>query len=264
MSALSRRCPGQQHEASQDINSMPNAAETKPEIDNRRIAARSWGEMNVRPWLVLALMMTVVTAGLASAYLTRVARDRRLIAQGTAVDATVLEIGVQRERQASREEVQRVKIRYVDPKSSRTIESLGELSRKPGASVRLNETLPIRIDPDNPTTWTDRTQPVPISAEMTVPLMLAPIVVLCWILAAWQVRRVRRVLRGGQTSRAAVVSVKQPALAPMSKQIGVALETDRRVRQFYWPNRNGPVAPGDTIDVVATPGGLVLPLKSYQ
>jgi hypothetical protein len=235
-----------------------------PLIDNRRIAARSWAELNVRPWLVLTLLMLAVTIVLSFTYFQTASRERRLIAIGVPTSAKVMEIGLQRERQASRDDIVNVKLHYTDPKTQREIDSTGPLARKAGASVRIGDILPIRVDPDRPERWTDRTQPVPLGVEMTVPLMLIPFVALCLIVTFFQAARVKRVIRNGAGTRGVVVSIKQPALAPMSKQIGVTLDNDRRIRSMYWPARNGPIEKGTPIDVIQGKNGILVPTRSYQ
>ncbi|HEY0010050.1 MAG TPA: hypothetical protein VGB55_15085 [Tepidisphaeraceae bacterium] len=224
---------------------------------------RTWAEINVRPWLGIAILMTLVVGGLTIYRWSEARQERWLVEQGTPTPAKVVQIGLARERQAPRDESQRVVLRYVGP-DGRTIDSMGMLPRRPGGLVALEEQMTVRIDPKNPMQWTERTEPPLILAEMLVPLLLVPIALLCIAAALWQRHRVVSALRNGQRTTGRVVSMKQSSLAPMSKHLSVTVDgPDRRIRHCYWPTRHGSIEKGDAVDLIAGSNGIVLPSKSY-
>ncbi|MBC7784632.1 MAG: hypothetical protein H7144_12410 [Burkholderiales bacterium] len=248
-------------------------SKTDPATLYPRAATRSWLEINVRPWLGLTILMSLAVVAMAGVQLYSTLQERRLIQSGTVVQAKVLTIGLAKERNAPRDEVQRVVLEFVDPKSGRTIESLGQLPRKPKAQVSQNQILTIRVDPNDPQVWTERTEPVPILLELTVPLLLFPIALICLAMMIYQRSRVRRTLVDGQTLTGHVVSLQQSAIAPMSKRMGLTVSGDASgssnlggqiVRYAYWPARNGPIVVGDDIKVVVSSSGMVLPVRSYM
>jgi hypothetical protein len=156
-----------------------------------------------------------------------------------------------------------VTLQYVDPKG-RTQEAGGTLPRKKGASVAINDLLTVRVDPETPTRWTERTEPPGLLIELLVPLLLTPAVLVCAAGALWQFRRTASAVRTGDRVTGAVASVKQSSLAPLSKQIGVSLDgPDRRVRYCYWPNKFGPVHVGDAVDLIAGKNGVIVPARGY-
>ncbi len=239
---------------------MTNTSDAQPNFP--RAALRSWMEVNVRPWLAVTLLMLVAATALGVVSYSKAAQEQRLITSGTPRDATVVGLGADT-RQMPRDEEVRVTLEYADPKSGRTMASERLLHRKRGSVVALKQVLKIRVDPNDPAVWTERTEPPPLMQSLTVPLMLVPVVLLSFLATWWQRSRVNKVLKTGTPTTATVASIRQSPLAPLSKQIGLALTGgDRTIRQAYWPARNGPVAKGDTVDVIAD-GSIVLPLRSY-
>jgi hypothetical protein len=230
----------------------------------RRVGHQAWLELPVRPWLVMAMVMTIVTIALGIYRYNGTLRERRLIESGTPVTATVKSIGLGQENIASRDEPRRVTLVYTDPKRGREISSEGLLPRQERARVTLGQTLKVKVDPENPAVWTERTTPPPLSAELAVPMLLLPLTAACWVASLLKRQRVAQVIRDGTVRRANVVTVRQSPLAPMSKQIGVVLDgPDRVVRSLYWPSKLGPVHPENAIDVIATDRGPLLAARSY-
>ena len=219
-------------------------------------------EINVRPWLAVTTLMLLAAVGIGVYSLIIAQEERNIIASGTAVDAVVVDLG-RDTRQLPRDEPVAVTLEYTNPATGKTIRSPRMIHRKPGGVIRKTEIIPIKFDPDSPEVWTARTEPLPFLQPLTVPLALVPVVILSFAVLLWQRSRVLRVVRTGTREPATITSVKQPPLAPLSKQLGVSRETDRTVRQLYWPTRLGPVVKGDTIDII-TDGKLVLAAKAYE
>lgn len=228
----------------------------------RRAASRAWMEMNVRPWLAVTTLMLLAAIGIGVYSLVNAQEERNIITSGTAVDAVVVDLG-RDTRQLPRDEPVAVTLEYTNPASGATIRSNRMIHRKSGGVIRKGEVVPIRFDPASPNVWTARTEPLPFLQPLTVPLALVPVVIASAAVLLWQRWRVMRLVRHGRREPASVASVKQPPLAPMSKQLGVSRADDRTVRQLYWPTRLGPVARGDTIDVI-THGKLVVAARAYE
>jgi hypothetical protein len=219
-------------------------------------------EINVRPWLAVTMVMLMAAVGIGIYNIAAAQEERNIIATGTEVDAVVTNLG-RDTRQLPRDEPVRVTLEYTDPKTGRKVESQRMIHRQTGGVIRKGEVISIKFDPNNPEVWTARTEPLPFFQPLTVPLALVPVVLASLAATGWQRSRVMRVVKNGTRETVTVASVKQPPLAPMSKQLGVARASDRTVRQLYWPTRLGTVATGDTIDVV-TDGKLVLAAKAYE
>lgn len=227
-----------------------------------RAASRAWMELNVRPWLAVTALMLLAAIGIGVYSLIEAQEERDIIKSGTAVDAVVVDLG-RDTRQLPRDEPVMVKLEYTIPATGRKVSSTRLIHRVPGGVIRKGEVIPIKFDPMKPEVWTARTEPLPFFQPLTVPLALAPVVIASFAVSLWQRSRVLRVVRSGTRAPATVATVKQSPLAPLSKQLGVSRADDRTVRQLYWPTRLGPVAKGDSIDVI-TLGKLVVAAKAYE
>ncbi len=237
----------------------------QPTSTYRNASSRSWLEMNVRPAIVLFLLMTIIVLGMGIFQFTSGMKERRIIATGTPVKAKVTQIGLKKDRIVPRDDVTYVVLEYVDPKSGMTFTQDGNLPRKPKSSVSLDEILTIRIDPNDPASWTERSEPVSLLLELSVPLILSPLVPLTLWLAWRQRNRVLKVLATGQIKKASVSSIKHSSIAPMSSIISFAVDgTDRTIRSAYWPKSSGPIKLQDRIDVIDNGTGLPIPARSYQ
>lgn len=232
---------------------------------------RAWGELGVRPWTFLALLLAAAAVVLAGVRWREWRHERRVIESGTPVSAEVISIGMgDLARQGSRDETLSVILRYTPPASTSPLDAPGTLPRRPGTTVSLKDTLPVRVDPVRPDYWTERTEPPPLGLAMITPLLCGGVAVACGLIASIARAIVLRAFRSAEPRRATVVSVRQSPLAPFSKLVGVTLDTgpeaieaaeavatptahttDRRVRDCYWPNRCGTLHPNQTLAVLA-------------
>ncbi|GIW77618.1 MAG: hypothetical protein KatS3mg104_2681 [Phycisphaerae bacterium] len=228
----------------------------------KRLLTRSWMEMPVRPWLAVTGLMLLAALGIGIYNFRTAIEERRLIRSGTPVQAVVVDLG-RDTRQMPRDEPVRVTLEYTIPGTQKTIRSERMIHRQTGGLIRLRDQIPIRFDPESPEVWTARTEPPPFLQSMTVPLALIPVVLISGLVTFLHRQRVIRVIRKGSIQKAGVVSIRQPPLAPLSKQLGVTLEQDRTVRSLYWPNRLGQVRVGDVIDV-RTDGKRVFAVRAYE
>src|SRR4051812_7215643 len=120
----------------------------------------------------------------------------------------------------------------------------------------IGETIPLRIDPDNPEVWTDRLEPPPLLAEMTAVLFLLPLLALAVLMLFLVRRRTLNIWRRGEPAVAVVVDTKQSSVAPRSRVMRFALRDspDRRVFHTLAPNSMGPLEPGDEVMILHEPG----------
>lgn len=228
----------------------------------KRLSTRSWMEMPVRPWLAVTGLMFLAALGIGIYNVRTALQEQKLIRSGIPTVAVVVDLG-RDTRQLPRDEPVRVTLEYTIPDNGKTIRSERMIHRQAGGLIRLRDQIPIRFDPDAPEIWTARTEPPPLLQSMTVPLALIPVILISGLVTLWHRQRVIRVIRQGSIQQASVVSIRQPPLAPMSKQLGVAMEQDRTVRSLYWPNRLGAVRINDVLDVW-TDGKRVFAVRAYE
>ena len=224
--------------------------------------------MPVRPWIALALVVAVVVAYLAWSRVSSALQERRLIKTGTPITATVTGIGIASERRSARDSPVVVKLDYTLP-DGRQVSADGELPPAPGEIVELKQTLPIRIDPNQPSYWTARTQPRSWISELAAIFLLIPLLLLAVVVVVVQRQRVLRVYRNGVVGLGTVTQVKQVALAPQSQQVRFSIDDlpDRRIVGCFWPTRLGKRAVGDRIEVIylpKSPGRVVAAARYAQ
>jgi 4-amino-4-deoxy-L-arabinose transferase-like glycosyltransferase len=227
--------------------------------------------MSVRVWLALALALAVVIVWLTVNQIAAGAAERELIFNGIPVDAVITQIGnISDPRLASRRiEPLVVKVRYLLPGESQERIVGGSLSRlnDPSVLVHPGDHVPLRIDPKIPWIWTDRTQPQSWLLQLSVALILLP-VLLVLLVIAWLTReRVLRIWQHGELSAGIVVDVRQIAIAPRSRQVRFTLadRSSARVFSVLIPIKAGLPRPGEQIWLIQ-PRGLpqhALPAKMY-
>ena len=226
--------------------------------DRRPITAlarrRAWGELGVRPWTFLTLLLAVAAVALVATRWGDWRHEKWVIENGTPMNGEVVYIGRSLGREGNRDEALFIALRYTPPNSTTPLEAWNDLPRDPGKKLSAKDVLKIHIDPAKPEYWTERTEPAPLALVMVTPLLCGGVAVLCGVLALLKRSAVLRALKTAEPRRATVVSVRQSPLAPFSKLVGVTLDEseDRRVRDCYWPNSAGPIHPKQSIEVLVS------------
>jgi hypothetical protein len=240
-----------------------DAAQSPPPLDlppvprpvTRRAARRSWAEAPVRVWEILTVIVVAAATYLALTHLTRAMRDRWLILHGTPVEAqvTAMNSSKQSTRPLDRRETIIADLNFRTP-GGQELTVKGSLTPAEG-NLYVGDRLPIRIDPEDPTRWTDRAAPRPWLAEMTAVLFLLPLLALAVLMMLWARRRTLNLWRRGEPAVAVVVDTKQSSIAPRSRVMRYALRDgeDRRVFSTLAPNSMGPLGPGDEVMILHAP-----------
>ena len=115
--------------------------------------------------------------------------------------------------------------------------------------------LKIRVDPNDPTHWTEVTEPRSWVQELTVVGLLLPLAVLLVIVTFWKRRGVIKTWRNGALKAARVVEVRHTGMAPMSRVIRFTLldGDDRRVFAALMPTHAGIPLPGQSVWLIVPP-----------
>jgi hypothetical protein len=115
----------------------------------------------------------------------------------------------------------------------------------------------LRVDPNDPSRWTDRTTAPPLLSRMVIPLSIGLPIVAVLGLVAWSGRgSAARVWRDGPSVPAMVVGpAGQTPFAPRSSAVRCtpADSNDKRVFTVFLPAGAAPVAAGDVVWVVRPP-----------
>jgi hypothetical protein len=233
------------------------AADVEPPPPPRPLTAparaRSWAELRVRLWLIVAVMILVVTVGFAVMNFVESQSERWLIDHGQRLDATLSSINETSEKgQVFNRSDQLVAVLKFTPPGGQPQELQGFLYQQdpeagePTEHLVVGQKIPIFIDPNDPTKWTDRLVPRKWTARYVATVMTAPVALLLLLLTAWQRRGVLKQWRSESAHVASVISWKATAIAPRSYLVAMALVGgDARIFEVLIPKRAGVPQPGD-------------------
>ena len=272
------------NETSNETVSVPDTAEhlvapaalaQTPRPVTPRASRRSWNELPVRIWVILAVTVLFITIYFTIDKYLSGRYERWLITQGQPVQAELNRIQGTRDQNQSFKRTDRlqVELNYDVPGTNhpRQMYVPGWLSQLPPQAappeIRVGQMIPVRIDPNNPTVWTDRTRPLPWIAEFTIVVLLLPLLALLLLVMFVRRQQVLNVWRRGEVAAAVVVDHKQSAIAPLSRVIRFTLAdgSDRRVWSTLHPAKAAPAA-GETMWVIYPPGnpGRAVVANLYQ
>jgi hypothetical protein len=233
-----------------------------PRAITPHVRRRALTEPHVRSWWLLAGVLLAIGAYVGGREYWVWSREVRLIRAGQLVDAEITSGAglVQRWQRVPPNSL--VTLRYqVDGK---TYDVTGYLQGRT-EYILLRSTIPVHVDPANPSVWTARTEPAGLVQQLTWALVVLPAFVAILVIGLWQRARLLRVWRDGEMHDAIVVDGRQTALAPKSRLLRCtpADAGDKRVVEVYLPgSRAADVRPGDLIRLIFPPGGRGRPVAA--
>lgn len=237
---------------------MPDSIPTTRPI-TRKALRRSWREPAVRSLWMTALAVLGVFGWVLCDQLIIARSGHFRLDHWTRIDAAKLEkIGdttranyrVTPDMLASRP----VKISYRDAAGA-SHELEGTLEAQKNA-LSPGQSIPILVDPKNPSHWTDRVTPVPLIEELMAPLLLLPLPFIFGLAAFWQQKRIIHLWRTGILREGIVVRRRNSATAPQSSIVLCTIQPNRESRlvSVSIPRSVVRFEPGDPIKLV-TPSG---------
>lgn len=220
------------------------------------VRRRAWGEPRVRIWLVAAIVILAIAIYWTIAQISAWYTENRLIREGVRTDATVY---VPQDFQAGN----RIPNRSIAVRQPIVLEWSHNGESYHGSDVLDHETIsgqtvPIYIDPQNPSDWTTRLTVAPLTGQLVGLAILLPVMLITALIAWLQHRRVIRIYQHGEIHPAIVVDTRSNALTPLSRQIRCTLQNqpDKRILTVTLPVRHGTPARGDTIQLIVPPGAI--------
>jgi hypothetical protein len=212
---------------------------------------RVWFDPRVRFWVLVAgfLLLLFVYFSIARGMEWREESD--LILHGTLVSATVGTAGVDRSG-------------YVVPPATPVTlaftvqgkpEQVDGMLEGHTARVSTGEAIQIRIDPNDPSRWTDLSEPRPLIGNLIGPMLLLPIVPVALLVAWLKRRRLIYSWKNGPAEAAVVGARHQTALAPMAHVVKCSFRDreDKRLFVIYLPRHFSAHKTGDVIWLLASP-----------
>jgi hypothetical protein len=232
----------------------------RPRTITPQVRRRAWGDIHVRFWWLSALAIALIVGYVSFLQIRAAMRDRDVILNGTRVDALIRKAG---ERDIPGHSVMRDVAQSVilvaNLPDGTTRELTGTVEPGTGFLV-VGRTLPIRVDKNDPSVWTDRHEVRPWSRELTVPLMFLPVIAALLVVALLVRRKILRIWQSGRPIAGTVVDLRHSAWAPRSRVVRytIAHPTDRRIFSTLVPKREVP-ARGEAIQLLHPADGSAKP-----
>ena len=209
------------------------------------VQKQAWRELPVRAWTVITLGVLIVILVVGIKGLMQGLGDRALLRDGVRVNAKI-ESMTGATRNADRAIPRVMRLSYVLPNDPPTaerhelqIDHLTPIQGQPSL-VSTGDLIPIIVDPNDRTRWTDRVDPPSWLSAMIVPLLLSPVLLLVGGITLLQLGRIRKLYVNGTATTASVVEVHKSALAPAAKVIKISpVNGGGRVLTLVRPDRLG-------------------------
>jgi hypothetical protein len=203
------------------------------------VSRRLWAEPQVRGWLLFTVVLLLGSVFLAARSISEWREETRVVRSGLVVQAVAWHSGGAKVKGMSLASGSLVDIEYKH--EGKTYKATGQLHRTGQEYVSL-EPFDIRIDPQSPEDWTNRTDAPPVIEKMMGAMITALVAAICAVITL--------VLRGlwgalwvhGEQVTARVIGQGQSALAPQSAALRCALRSGKteRLVTVYVPQNAAP------------------------
>lgn len=239
-----------------------------PRPVSARARRRSWSEMPVRAWMIVAAAAAIVMVYFVVTRTREAFNDRWLVQNGKEITAKlVLVNGDPYAKRQPRNEPMLVRISF-DWNGKEVTPPDQWLDARPEAYLMPTTTIQIMVDPNDSNHWIEKTEPKPWIQELTAVGVLLPIFVIVLAMMLWKRRGVLKVWQNGALFEAVVVDARQTAMAPMSRIVRFCLRAgeDRRIWSTLMPTTAGIPAQGQTLWLICPPNnpGRAIVAKLYQ
>ncbi|MDP9174620.1 MAG: hypothetical protein M3O30_12255 [Planctomycetota bacterium] len=248
----SRRPVPQDRATAPAPGSDPSAPPPPPRQITAAARRRSWTDPVIRFWLLATIVLVAIGCWFVFNQIVASRSEQWLIANGFVVEAKV--VGVNNESRTGAKYPPGSHSSLTFDWKDQTINIDGVLSSND--YVTTGEIVQLRIDPNDPTNWTDRTAPEPLGRRLIAGAVIIPAVAITLMAALLLRRRLLGVWRNAQAALYAVVETRYSALAPQSHTVRCVLATNRdpTIVVVYLPARFPRPQRGDLLWLIRRPG----------
>ncbi|MGD0461432.1 MAG: DUF3592 domain-containing protein [Tepidisphaeraceae bacterium] len=213
----------------------PPAPPPPPRPISSAVNRRSWTEPVVRSWLLATLALVAIGAWFFTQQLLAFRSEQRLIATGAIVTATVIEVNGEARVGAKYPPGLPCTLKF--DWQGQTINAYGILSSN--EYVTDGQSAVLRVDPNDPTVWTDRHRPEPLEQRIIAGAVVIPAALITLAAALMLRRRLLAIWRDAEAVLFSVVDTRHSALAPLSHTLRCVSATGRdpTIVTVYLPTR---------------------------
>jgi hypothetical protein len=240
----------------------PNAPSLPPRPPTPLAVRRSWTDPGTRVWWILAGLILLMCAALIVDRVWLWVQENQLIRNGTVVTAEIVEANTGStvpHQLVEMDEMISVQFNWKGQQQT----AVG-YPRDRTQHYLINQKLNIRVDPNDPTTWTDLTQNEPLMLTLFVGLMILPIPPVLVLIAALKRKQIWKTWQTGDGVVAVVAERRQTPVAPGAYAVRCSMRDsrDRRLFTVYLPRRGGDVAKDDLIWLIVPKEKKARPLAA--
>lgn len=212
---------------------------------------RGWTEPSVRVWWLLAIVLLILILIYAIDNLWSWGTETHLIHHGTIVQATVVAANINAANPLSihGENVESdAELKLEFDWHGKPMQVVGQLDGRT-ERIAIGQTVPIRVDQNNPSLWTYRAEPTSLAQSLFIGLVLLPILPLLVIVAALKRKKLLHIWQQGEAVVGIVAERRQTPIAPRTYAIRCSLRDrgDKQLHTVYVPHGNGVLNPGDPL-----------------
>lgn len=235
-----------------------------PRTVTSRVALRAWIDPHVRTAWLAGLSLIVVGIGFLVQRYTLWQQASRLITDGVATDAMIVEVNGSKLVGRSEAGDRPLTLRFSREGKSyefRVPYLDGRMAEEP---LVVGQTVKIRVDPADPNRWSPRRAPAPLGPDLVGgSIVLCSGLLLC-VLAAFLRASVVKTYRSAPLLESVVLSARHAAIAPRAWQVRCSpiAETDDRVFTVYAPART--VVTNTTLRLLTPERGRPLAMEWFE
>jgi hypothetical protein len=206
----------------------------------------------VRFWLLATAALIGIGGWFFTQQVIAYRNEQWLIVNGTQVTATVISVGG--DARVGKKSPPGSPLTLKFDWQGQTINVDGALATND--FITTGQTVPLRIDPNDTSIWTDRTDPEPLARRLIAGAVVIPAAGITLIAALLLRRRLLRVWQDAEATLYAVVDVGYSALAPLSHTVRCVVGTGRdpTIITVYLPARFPRPKQGEVLWLIRSSG----------
>jgi hypothetical protein len=219
---------------------------------------RAWGELRVRTWWMLAAVVLVAILSVWGDQLIEARTTRYRIEHWRPVKAEVVQIVTTRRASAVAPQGESTPVVVNMPDAKGELHEVKGYIHPLDREVHMHEVLPLLVDPADSEQWTDRVKQDPLISQLSMGLLLMPLLIAFVLAGVWLRRRTLALWQHGRAEEAVVLDSRATAAAPGSHTVRCTLRNGRddRLIRVLVPNRVGGLHKGDTLWVILPRKGV--------